>query len=165
MFPPGDPRIDEILELAEHAKGRGLLDRQRPKWRVLVTELLGSIHKASGTQGSERRVDLRANVEIVVNITAPAELASLATSTVGSGGISIRIAEEIPVGTPLELSMELKQRPTPIRAKAQVVWSRAGEMGAAFTDIFQGDRELLEAVAVRALLRAAGDVASADAPS
>ena len=149
MFPPGDPRIDEILELAEHAMGRGLLDRQRPNWRVLVTELLGSIHKASG---EERRTDVRADVAIIVNIRAPAELASLATSSIGSGGLSIRISEEIPVGTPLELSLELRQRKTPILAKAQVVWSRAGEMGAAFTDIFQGDRELLEAVAVRALL-------------
>ncbi len=56
------------------------------------------------------------------------------------------------MGTPLELSMQVKQRDAPIRAKAQVVWSRPGEMGAAFTDIFQGDRELLEAVAVRSLL-------------
>ena len=35
MFLPSDPRFDEILELAEHATGEGLLDRQRPRWRVL----------------------------------------------------------------------------------------------------------------------------------
>jgi len=152
MFPPGDPRIDEIRELTEHAIGKGLLDRQRANWRVLVTELLGSIHQGNAPASVERRTDLRAPVTIFVKIAAPAELASLATSSVGSGGLSIRISGEIPVGTPLDLSLELAQRETPIRAKAQVVWSRDGEMGAAFTDIFQGDRELLEAVAVRALL-------------
>jgi hypothetical protein len=152
MFPPGDPRIDEILELAEHARERGLLDRQRSRWRVLVTEFLGSIHQASPLPDGERRSDLRAPVALIVSITAPAELATLATSSIGSGGLSIRVTEQIPVGTPLELSMEVKERDAPIRARAQVVWSRPGEMGAAFTDIFQGDRELLEAVAVRSLL-------------
>jgi hypothetical protein len=152
MFLPGDPRIDEILELAEHARERGLLDRQRAKWRVLVTELLGSIHRVTPAPPSERRADLRAPIALIISITAPAELATLATSSVGSGGLSIRITAEIPVGTPLELSMQAPQREAPIRAKALVVWSRPGELGAAFTDIFQGDREVLEAIAVRALL-------------
>lgn len=148
MFPQGDSRLDEILELAEHALGTGLLDRQRPRWRVLVKELLGSVHE----RPHEQREDLRAKVAIIVNIVAPAELATLATSSIGAGGLSIRISEEIPAGTPLELSLEVKQRKEPMRVKAQVVWSRPGEMGAVFTNIFQGDRELLEAVAVRALL-------------
>ena len=148
MFPQGDPRLDEILELAEHALGTGLLDRQRPRWRVLVKDLLGSVHE----RPHEQREDLRAKVAIIVNIVAPAELATLATSSIGAGGLSIRISEEIPAGTPLELSLEVKQRKEPMRVKAQVVWSRPGEMGAVFTNIFQGDRELLEAVAVRALL-------------
>ena len=106
MFPPGDPRIDEILELAEQATSRGLLDRQRPAWRTLVTELLGSIHESTPAHG-ERRQELRASIQMLVNITSPAELASLATSNVGSGGLSIRVADVIPAGTPIELEVEL----------------------------------------------------------
>jgi hypothetical protein len=151
MFPPDDPRYDEILELADHAKGGGLLDRQRPRWRELVTELLGSIHHAAGSP-QERRQALRADVELEVDILEPDELASLATSSVGSGGLSIRIAEVIPVGTPIALSIRLEQRRVPILVEAQVVWSRPGELGAAFIDLFQNDRELLEGVAVSALL-------------
>jgi len=152
VFPPGDPRIDEILELAEQATESGLLDRQRPKWRTLVKELLGGIHDSPA--GAERRHDLRATIEILVHITAPAELASVATSSVGSGGLSIRVPEALPPGTPVELSIQLEHRPQPIPVKAQVVWNKPGELGVAFVDIFQGDRELLEAMAVTALLGA-----------
>jgi hypothetical protein len=154
MFPPGDPRIDEILELAEQATEGGLLDRQRPKWRTLVTQLLGSIHESTPAEGADRRRELRATIEILVHISAPSELASVATSSVGSGGLSIRVPEVLPAGTPVELSIQLEHRPQPIAVKAQVVWSRAGELGVAFVDIFQGDRELLEAMAVTALLGA-----------
>ena len=152
MFLPNDPRFDEILELAAHAKGEGLLDRQRPRWRELVVELLGSIHVASRGTDAERRQALRADVALEVDILEPDELASLATSSVGSGGLSIRIAEVLPVGTPLALSIKLAQRRVPLLVTAQVVWSRPGELGAAFVDIFQNDRELLEGLAVAALL-------------
>ena len=152
MFPPSDPRFDEILELAAHATGEGLLDRQRPRWRELVVELLGSIQAAGGTADSERRQALRADVALEVDILEPDELASLATSSVGSGGLSIRIAEVLPVGTPIALSIKLAQRRVPLLVTAQVVWSRPGELGAAFVDIFQNDRELLEGLAVTALL-------------
>ena len=152
MFPPSDPRFDEILELAAHATGEGLLDRQRPRWRELVVELLGSIQAAGGTADTERRQALRADVALEVDILEPDELASLATSSVGSGGLSIRIAEVLPVGTPIALSIKLAQRRVPLLVTAQVVWSRPGELGAVFVDIFQNDRELLEGLAVTALL-------------
>ena len=152
MFPPSDPRFDEILELAAHATGEGLLDRQRPRWRELVVELLGSIQAAGGTADTERRQALRADVALEVDILEPDELASLATSSVGSGGLSIRIAEVLPVGTPIALSIKLAQRRVPLLVTAQVVWSRPGELGASFVDIFQNDRELLEGLAVTALL-------------
>ena len=152
MFPPSDPRHDEILEFAAHATGEGLLDRQRPRWRQLVTELLGSIHEAGATPNSDRRLVLRADLTLEVDILEPDELASLATSSVGSGGLSIRIAEVLPVGTPLALSIKLARRRVPLMVQAQVVWSRPGELGAAFVDIFQNDRELLEGLAVAALL-------------
>ncbi len=152
MFTPADPRFEEILNLAAFATGEGLLDRQRPHWRELVTQLLGSIHDATRGQGQERRQAVRAAVEVEVDILEPEELASLATSSIGSGGLAIRIAEVIPAGTQMALSIKLKQRRIPLLIRAQVVWSRPGELGAAFTDIFQGDRELLEGIAVTALL-------------
>jgi hypothetical protein len=33
-----------------------------------------------------------------------------------------------------------------------VIWSRPGELGVAFVDLYQNDRELLEGLAVKALL-------------
>src|ERR1700674_528431 len=158
MFPPDDPRYDEILELADHAKGDGLLDRQRPRWRELVTELLGNIHHAAGAPQRKRQA-LRADVELEGGILEPDELASLATSSVGAGGLFIRIAEVIPVGTPIALSIKLEQRRVPMLVEAQVVWSRPGELGAAFVDLFQNNRELLEGVAVSALLGKMGRAA------
>lgn len=150
MFEPGDPRYAEILDLANLAIRDKLLDGQRARWRELVTELLGSVH----TKGSaaERRQDLRGPAELEVDILAPDEMASLATSTVSAGGVSMRIAEVIPVGTAIDLSIKVKERRIPLLVTAQVVWSRPGELGAAFVDLFQNDRELLEGLAVKALL-------------
>jgi hypothetical protein len=160
MFAPDDPRTDAILELAEHAISEGLLDRQRPRWRELVRELLGSIGE-SAPPAAERRQELRAPMELEVDILEPDDLASLATSSVGAGGLCIRIAEVIPVGTPIALSIKLAQRRVPLMVHAAVAWSQPGSLGAAFTDIFQGDRELLEGLAVRTLLSASPSSASA----
>ncbi|MCA1827981.1 MAG: PilZ domain-containing protein [Myxococcales bacterium] len=148
MITSDDARWQQLLELADLAIGNGLMDFQRPIWRDLVTQLLGSVRDDSG----ERRKDLRAPLELEVDILAPEEIASLATSSVSAGGLSIRIAEVIPVGTRLDLSIKLAQRPVPLLAKAQVVWSREGELGVAFVDLFQNDRELLEGLAVKAVL-------------
>jgi len=150
MFTSDDPRCQQLLELADLAAGNGLMDFQRPIWRDLVTQLLGSIRDPS--PGAERRKDLRAPLELEVDIVAPDELASLATSSIGAGGLSIKIAEVIPVGAQLDLSIKVAQRPRPLLARGQVVWSRPGELGVAFVDLFQNDRELLEALAVKAVL-------------
>ena len=152
MFVPGDPRFEEILDLANLATRDMLLDSQRPRWRELVTQLLGSIRDASSGAVPERRQHLRAAAELEVDILAPDEMASLATSTVGSGGLSIRIAEVIPLGTPIDLSIKVPQRKVPLLVTAQVVWSRPGELGAAFVGLFQNDRDLLEGIAVKTLL-------------
>jgi hypothetical protein len=150
MFERSDPRHKEILGLAELAVRGQLPDIQRPRWRDLVKQLLGTIH--SGSSMADRRRDLRAPAELEVDILAPEEMASLATSTVSAGGLSMRIAEVIPAGTPIDLSIKVPQRKIPLLVTAQVIWSRPGELGAAFVDLFQDDRELLEGVAVKALL-------------
>jgi len=150
MFEPGDPRRDEILDLANFAVRDSLRDGQRPRWRELVGQLLGNIRSEGGM--AERRQHLRAPAELEVDILAPEEMASLATSTVGAGGLSIRIAEVIPAGTQVDLSIKVPQRRIPLLVQGQVVWSRPGELGLAFVDLFQNDRELLEGIAVKALL-------------
>ena len=158
----GDPRYGEILDLASLATSGSLLDGQRPRWRELVIQLLGSVQSEGGI--AERRHHLRAPAELEVDILAPDEMASLATSTVGSGGLSIRIAEVIPSGTPIDLSIKVPQRKVPLLVTAQVVWSRPGELGAAFVGLFQNDRELLEGIAVKALLEG-DDAGSTGSPS
>ena|SRR5436190_4786796 len=152
MFEPGDPRYQEILDLANLAVADRLRDVQRPRWRELVTQLLGNIRSEGGM--AERRHHLRAPAELDVDILAPDEMASLATSTVGSGGLSIRIAEVIPAGTQVDLSIKVPQRRVPLLVQGLVAWSRPGELGLAFVDLFQNDRELLEGIAVKALLEA-----------
>src|SRR5260370_14701635 len=152
MFAPGDPRYEEILDLANLATLNLLLDSQRPRWRELVTQLVGSVREASGGAIPERRQHLRAPVELEVDILAPEEMASLATSTIGSGGLSFRIAEEIPVGTVMDLSIKVAGRKVPLLVKAQVVRSKPGELAAAFIDLFQNGRERREGIAAKAPL-------------
>jgi hypothetical protein len=153
MFEPGDPRYDEILDLANLATRNLLTDAQRPRWRELVTQLLGSVQSEGAV--AERRQHLRGPAELDVDILAPDELASLATSTVSAGGLSIRIAEVIPAGTQVDLSISLPQRKIPLLVQGQVIWSRPGELGLAFVDLPQNDRELLEGIAVQAVVATA----------
>ena len=157
MFVPGDPRIDELRRLATRASAAGLHDQDRPHWRELVDELLGSINQADG---HESRRHLRAAAELELDLVAPEEIASLVTTTVGAGGISLVIKEPLEVGTLLDLSIQLPQRPVPLFCRAKVVWRRGDELGAAFIDLFQNDRELLEAVVVHALLADLGPLHS-----
>ena len=151
MFERGDPRHKEILGLAEMAVRGQLPDGQRTRWRDLVKELLGA---------EERRHYLRAAVELEVDILSPDELASLATSSVGAGGLAIVLDEDVPVGTDLDLSITVPQRKVPLLAKATVVYRRPPEIGVAFIDLIQSDRELLEGIAVKALLSASPSGAS-----
>lgn len=148
MFVPGDPRFDEMLLLADWASGKGLLDHMRPRWRELVTLMLGSISE----EFSQRRQHLRAATELRVELVAPDEVKSLVTSTIGSGGLSFKLPEPLPLGTPVELAIRLEGRPSPLPARAQVVWNHNGYVGVAFIDLFQNDREVLEGLAVKALL-------------
>jgi hypothetical protein len=150
MFVPGDPRFDEILKLAAAAKGEGLKEADRPRWRALVGLLLGELIDRG--QHSNRRRVLRAPVELQVDILAPEEIASLTTSSVSSGGLALRIQEIIPIGTQLDLSIKIEDRRMPIFVGAQVIYSRPGETGAAFVDLFPAHRELLEATVVTAIL-------------
>src|SRR5438270_3855882 len=96
------------------------MDFQRPLWRELVKELLGP---------DQRRQHLRGPAELEVDILSPDELASLATSSVGAGGLAIVMDEEIPEGTVLELSIKVEQRKVPLLAKAQVVYRRPPHIG------------------------------------
>src|ERR1700749_3732724 len=108
MFVPGDPRFDEILRLAPQARGSGLRDQERPRWRELVGVLLGEM-KDHGL-APERRQHIRAPVELAVDVLAPEEVAALTTSSISSGGLALRIQKVLPVGTALDLSIKVEER-------------------------------------------------------
>lgn len=152
MFDPGDPRTEELRRLAAHAGAEVMRDQDRARWRELIDQLLGSINKAGG---HETRRHLRAAAELPVDLLAPEEIASLVTTTVGAGGLSLALEEPIPVGTLLDLSIRIEERPVPLFCRAKVVWRRGPTLGAAFIDLFQNDRELIEALVVNALLSSA----------
>src|SRR5216684_4790531 len=149
--PMADASLAELRELSEHALADGLRDAQRGRWRELVAQLLGRTQSHEG-----RRKHLRAAAGLDVHVLEPDDLRGLVTSTIGAGGLSMAMPAPLPVGTPLALSIQVAQRKVPLFVKAQVAWVREGEIGAVFTDAVQSDRELLEAIAVRALLTPGG---------
>jgi hypothetical protein len=144
-----DASLAELRELTERALSDGLRDAQRDRWRGLVTELLGRMQEP-------RRKHVRAIANLDVHVLEPDDLMGLVTSTIGAGGLSMWMPSPPPVGTPLAMSIKVPQRKVPLFARAQVAWAREGEIGVVFTDIVQSDRELLEALAVRALVAPGG---------
>jgi len=146
-----DASLAELRDLTEHALADGLRDVQRGRWRELVAQLLGRTQAREG-----RRRHLRAPAGLDVHVLEPDDFQGLVTSSIGAGGLSMLMRAPPPVGTPLALSIRVPQRKVPLFVKAQVAWVREGEIGAVFTDAVQSDRELLEAIAVRALLTPGG---------
>jgi hypothetical protein len=145
--------LAEILSLCDKAIGPGLTEAERGRWRLLTSELF-EVLKNINPSGSQRRRQLRAVATLSVDVTAPAELHGLMTSTIGGGGLSISIADPPAVGTKLEFSIRVASRPAPIRAKGEVVWARqtpAGEFGVAFTEIDALDQDVLDAVVLKRL--------------
>lgn len=150
MFVPQDPRFEEILRLAAWATGPGLPDRDRPRFRELCGQLLGELEAAG--RARERRRALRAPSRIRVELLSPRHLAGVVACSVGSGGVGLLLPERLPAGAEVELAIDVEGR-APLRTRGQVVYALPGaETGIAFTDLHQRDRELLEALAVRALL-------------
>ena len=144
-----DASLSELRELSERALSKGLRDAQRDRWRELVAELLGRTR-------DPRRKHVRAAATLDVHVLEPDDLMGLLTSTIGAGGLSMAMPSPPPVGTPMALSVKVPQRKVPLFVRAQVAWAREGEIGVVFTDIVQSDRELLEALAVRALVAPGG---------
>jgi hypothetical protein len=151
MLVPDDPRFDELHHLAAQALGPGFTGSQRSRWRELVGSVLGPL-QASGQQ-DERRRALRAVASLQVDILEPRPLrGSRLSSTVSAGGLSIPVPAMPPMGTVIELSVTVSARPLPLKTRATVAWTADGEIGVTFIDLLQSERELLEAVAVQALL-------------
>lgn len=151
MFLPGDPRFDELLALSLRASGPGLSDQQRPRWRELCGALLGSVNASLGAIG-ERRKALRASARLPVHLLSPQEIEGLSSSSLSSGGLSIPTHHPLLLGTPVEMSIQLEGRATPLFVTGRVVWATDDAMGVVFIDLVQSDREQLEAVAVRGVL-------------
>ncbi len=151
MFVPEDPRFEEILRLAGRAAGSGLLDRDRPRWRELCAQLLGEM-TSQGIVAHQRRKNLRAPSCFQVHLLEPADVSGLVASSIGSGGVCVQLDRQLPVGADVELSIAVDHK-KPLRARAQVVYVLdTFETGMTFIDLVQGDRERLEAIAVRTLL-------------
>lgn len=151
MFLPGDPRFDELLTLSQLASTSGLHDQQRPRWRELCGQLLGTVNASLGAIG-ERRKALRASARLPVHLLSPDEIQGLSSSSVSSGGLSIPTHNPLLLGTLVEMSIQIEGRATPLFVSGRVVWAIDDAMGVVFTDLVQSDREQLEAVAVRSVL-------------
>src|SRR5437016_12729504 len=109
MVEPGDREFDELIELAQRAVGPGLLPLQHNRWRELVARLLGT-----SADARERRTGLRAAARLPLALLEPRALAGLFTSTLSSGGFSLRLPEPPPVGTRLKVQIDTQLRPAPI---------------------------------------------------
>jgi PilZ domain len=152
MLAPDDPRFDELQDLSAQALGAGFTSSQRARWRELTTALLGTLHGA-GRAHAERRQGLRGVASLQVDVLEPAGLrGTRLTSTVSAGGLSIPVPAAPPPGTLVDLAITVSGRADPLRTRAAVAWASGGDIGVAFIDLLQGERELLEAVAVQALL-------------
>jgi len=150
MLVPGDPHVDEMLELAHLATSASFNDRQRSRWRALCSEMLSQIK--SGGAASERRRAVRGTASLQVSVLSPQAQGTAVTSTVSASGLSLRSERAAAVGEALEIAISIPERRSPLRVLGEVVWSRGGELGVSLRQPSLEASETLEAVAVKALL-------------
>ena len=151
MLVPGDPRFDEMLELAHVATSSTLNELQRSRWRSLCAGMLGALQSAGMV--SERRRAVRGTASLQVSVLSPEPLSGTAvTSSVSAGGLALRSTAAARIGQPIELSITVPERREAVVVEGEVVWSRPGEIGLQLPRLPEVERELLEAVAVKAIL-------------
>ncbi len=109
------------------------------------------------TQGEERRQFVRLDTTLPVTYRVlPSTTANTSTTRdIGGGGICVFLRQRLSVGTPLEVEVQLQNRPKPICFTGEVVWceeyevvgktqrSRAVQAGVKFVYINSKDQETI----------------------
>jgi len=95
----------------------------------------------------------RARARIRISFKEARDLFRAYIGNLGSGGLFIKTARILPVGTLLDLEFNLPKRDQIVHTKAKVAWARSQDMsteklppgmGAEFIDMNPEDRELLK---------------------
>jgi len=145
---------DTVLELLD----KDLLDREFNEiysdFREIICGLVRRLRKT--TQNlvyPPRRSEERARARIKISFKEARDFFRAYIGNLGSGGLFIKTATILPVGTLLDLEFNLPKRDQILHTKAKVAWTRSQDMsteklppgmGAEFIDMNPEDRELLK---------------------
>jgi len=145
---------DTVLELLD----KDFLDREfneiSSDFRGIICALVRRLRKT--TQNlvyPPRRSVERARARIRISFKEARDLFRAYIGNLGSGGLFIKTARILPVGTLLDLEFNLPKRDQIVHTKAKVAWARSQDMsteklppgmGAEFIDMNPEDRELLK---------------------
>jgi len=145
---------DTVLELLD----KDFLDREfneiSSDFREIICGLVRRLRKT--TQNlvyPPRRSEERARARIKISFKEARDFFRAYIGNLGSGGLFIKTATILPVGTLLDLEFNLPKRDQILHTKAKEAWTRSQDMsteklppgmGAEFIDMNPEDRELLK---------------------
>ncbi|MCP3097417.1 PilZ domain-containing protein [Myxococcus sp. K15C18031901] len=134
----GNPRVNALEEykaLCEQQRVQPLGPDEAQRLELLRDVLLelGAL-PPEGSPLPTRPV--RADAVLELTFATQDDVVRAYSRNIGAGGLAIRTARALPVGSTLELRLSLPDAPhQPLVAHAQVAWSREDGMGVAFTQL------------------------------
>ncbi len=147
--------LDAFADLNQRKRSDpdALTDAEREDWKSMRRRIEQALFERAADAAHDTREFLRVPVSLSARYWTRNELRDRYIPVLGEGGLQISTVDPLPVGTRLDLEIQLAHRGLSIAVQGEVVWSVAGEdpagrgMGIRFVELsYEQKRAIYELV-------------------
>jgi uncharacterized protein (TIGR02266 family) len=117
----------EALNERKRKDPKSLSDKEKAQWMEMRREIEEVLFQAKPDPATDTRQFLRVPVALAVRYWTRDELKDRYIHVLGEGGLFVSTVDPLPVGSEMDLEVELAQKGTSFKVKGQVVWVNEGE--------------------------------------
>jgi uncharacterized protein (TIGR02266 family) len=117
----------EALNERKRRDPQSLSEEEKGRWMEMRREIEGVLFQATPDPATDTRQFLRVPVSLAVRYWTRDELKDRYIQVLGEGGLFVSTVDPLPVGSDLDLEVELAQKGTSFKVKGQVVWVNNGD--------------------------------------
>jgi len=117
----------EALNERKRLDPQSLSEQEQTSWMEMRREIEGVLFQAEPDPATDTRQFLRVPVSLAVRYWTRDELKDRYIHVLGEGGLFVSTVDPLPVGSEIDLEVELAQKGTSFKVKGQVVWVNNGD--------------------------------------
>lgn len=117
----------EALNERKRQDPQSLSEGEKAQWMEMRREIEEVLFQAKPDPATDTRQFLRVPVSLAVRYWTRDELKDRYIHVLGEGGLFVSTVDPLPVGSEMDLEVELAQKGTSFKVKGQVVWVNEGE--------------------------------------